>query len=152
MNARRFSAPVRKIGINFAVDVPADVSLSFGKRGNIPVAGTVDGFPVRGTLVPVGEGRHRLFLNGELRKGARVGEGDTVEVSVALDTEPRVRPVPAAFAEALEKNWEAKEAWEKMTPSRRNEILAYLNSLKSPEALERNIIKAIDNHLLKRKT
>jgi hypothetical protein len=151
MKARRFSASVYKAGINFAVDVPETVSLGFDICGHIPVVGTVNGLPIRTTLVPVGGGRHRMFLNGEIRKKAGVGDGDTVEIAVELDREPRVQPVPLEFAEALAKNEKAKEAWEKLPPSHKNEILAYLNSLKSPEALKRNVVRAIDNHLLKPK-
>lgn len=148
MKPRQFSAAIYKIDINFAVDVPLKVSLAFEKRGNIPVAGTVNGLPLKATFVPVGEGRHRLFLNGETRKALNVGEGDTVEVSISLDTEPRIRPMPPEFQEALNKNNEAKDAWEKLSPSHQKEILSYLNHLKGPESLKRNVDKAIKNHLL----
>jgi hypothetical protein len=148
MKPQQFSARIYKIGINFAVDVPPKVSLAFKKRGNIPVAGMVNGLQQKATLVPVGEGRHRLFLNGETRKALNVGEGDTVEVSVSLDTEPRIRPMLPEFQEALDKNNEAKDAWEKLSPSHQKEILSYLNHLKSPESLKRNVDKAIKNHLL----
>jgi hypothetical protein len=148
MKPRQFSATIYKIGINFAVDVPPEVSLAFGMRGNVPVAGTVNGLPLNATFVPVGEGRHRLFLNGETRKALNVGEGDTVDVSISLDTEPRIRPMPPEFQEALDNNKEAKDAWEKLSPSHQKEILSYLNNLKSPESLKRNVDKAIKNHLL----
>jgi hypothetical protein len=148
MKSQRFFATIYKIGINFAVDVPPEVSMAFGTRGSVPVVGMVNGLPLKATLVPMGKGRHRLFLNGETRKALGVGEGDTAEVSVSLDTEPRIRPMPPEFQEALDKNIEAKDAWEKLSPSHQKEILSYLNHLKSPEALKRNIDKAIKNHLL----
>jgi hypothetical protein len=151
MKARRFSAPVYKTGINFAVDVPVEVSEGFKKRGHVPVAGTLNGIPTRSTLVPIGGGRHRLFVNGEIRKKASVGEGDSVEIYLALDEEPRKLPMPPEFREALERNEKAGEAWEKMAPSHRKEILAYLNSLKSPDTLKRNVERAINEHLLKNK-
>ncbi|BAI61653.1 hypothetical protein MCP_1581 [Methanocella paludicola SANAE] len=148
MKAERFSRKIYKTGINFAVDVPHEVSKAFGMRGNIPVTGSVNGVPLKATLVPVGQGRHRLFLNGDTRKALGAGEGDTVEVSVSIDKEPRTRPVPPMFREALDKDPDAKAAWDKLPPSRKKEILAYLNNLKSPESLKRNIDKAIKNHLV----
>lgn len=148
MKSERFSATIYKTGINYAVDVPHDISMAFGKRGNIPVSGSVNGLPLRATLVPLGEGRHRLFLNGETRKALGAGEGDTVEISVAIDKVPRTMPVPPMFQEALDKDPEAKAAWEKLPPSRKKEILAYLNNLKNPDSLKRNIEKAIKNHLV----
>ncbi len=148
MKAERFSALIYKIDINYAVDVPHHVSKAFGIRGNIPVKGSINGLPLRATLVPIGEGRHRLFLNGETRKALGAGEGDTVEVSVGIDMEPRTRPIPPMFQEALDKDPGAKAAWDKLPPSHKKEILAYLNNLKSPESLKRNIDKAIRNHLV----
>ncbi len=148
MKAVRFSAALYRIGINYAVDVPVSVSEAFGKRGNVPVSGTVNGVPLRATLVPIGGGRHRLFLNAVTRKALGVGEGDTVEFSLSLDMESRARPVPPLFQEALNSDPEAKAAWEKLTPSRRKEILAYLNNLKSPESLKHNVEKVIKNHLV----
>jgi hypothetical protein len=140
-----------KTGINFAVDVPEEVSGGFKKRGHVPIVGTLNGVPIKATLVPVGGGRHRLFINGEMRKKANVGEGDRVEISLALDEEPRTLPMPPEFHEALDSNKKAIEAWKKMPPSHQKEILAYLNSLKSPEALKRNVERAINSHLLKTK-
>ena len=48
-----------------------------------------------------------------------------------------------ALREALEENPQAKAAWEALSPSRRREILSYLNFLKTPAALERNVQKTI---------
>lgn len=52
-------------------------------------------------------------------------------------------PIPRELREALEKNKDAKDAFEEMPPSHQREILAHLNSLKSPEAINKNIGKAI---------
>ncbi len=147
MKVERFSAKIYKTGINYAVDVPRDISIAFGIRGNIPVTGSVNGLPLKATLVPVGQGRHRMFLNGETRKALGAGEGDTVDISVAVDKEPRTRPVPPLFQEALDRDPDAKAAWDRLPPSHQKEILAYLNNLKSPESLKRNVEKAIKNHL-----
>ena len=53
--------------MNVALDVPAQVSDAFGMRGHVPVVGTADGAELTATLVPVGGGRHRLFLNRSVR-------------------------------------------------------------------------------------
>lgn len=151
MKPQKFSATIYKIGINYAVDVPLDVSLAFNMRCHIPVAGTLNDYTLKATLVSVGEERHRLFINREMRNLAGVGEGDAVEVSVSLDTEPRTLPMPREFQEVLERNKEAKDAFEKLPQSHQKEILVYLNSLKNPETLKRNVEKAINSHLLSKK-
>jgi len=142
---KRFSATIFKHGINPCVDVPQEVSQAFGIRGNIPVLGTLNGQPFRATLVPLGGGHHRLYINGEMRKAARVDTGDEVTITVDLDPQPQARApaIPPALTQALESNPEAKAAFEALTPSRRKEILAYLNYLKRPDSVQRNVDKVI---------
>ena len=141
--AEQFSARIYKLGINPCVDVPQEVSQAFAKRGYIPVRGKLNGFPIRATLVPMGGGRHRLFLNGAMRKQANVGVGDLVSLVLEVDVQSRLVSVPAEFAAALEEHAAAKVAFARLTPSRQKEILAYLNWVKQPETLKRNIDKVI---------
>jgi hypothetical protein len=141
--AMQFTARIDKVGINPCVDVPESVSQAFGLRGSIPVQGTVDGHEFRSTLVPLGGGRHRLYINTAMRKGAGVDVGDTVTIEVELDTKPRMLPEPAQLSRALRDNPAAQTAWDALTPSRRKEILSYLNWLKRPESLQRNVEKTL---------
>jgi hypothetical protein len=142
-----FSAKIYKIGVNPFVEVPESVSGCLKKTGYIPVTGTLNGFPIRATLVPVENGRHRLYINTEMRKKANVTVGDLIHLTLTLDTEPREVPMPTAFAAALEINEKAKAAFEKLSTSHQKEILTYLNYLKKPETLERNIGKVIKSLL-----
>ena len=138
-----FSAVIGKVGVNPCVDVPESVSSCLKESGYIPVAGALNGFPIRATLVPIGNGRHRLYVNAEMRKRAGVAVGDLIHVALALDTKSRDAPMPKAFAAALESNEKAKAAFEKLSSSRKKEILVYLNFLKKPETLKRNIAQVI---------
>jgi uncharacterized protein YdeI (YjbR/CyaY-like superfamily) len=83
-----------------------------------------------------------------MRKKANVTVGDLIHLALTLDTKPRHAPMPQAFAAALESNKKAKAAFEKLPPSHQKEILVYLNYLKKPETLKRNVEKVI-NFLLK---
>jgi hypothetical protein len=139
----RFSATIFKVGINPCVDAPARVSAALVRQGYIPVAGTINGQPFKAGLVSLGNGRHRLYINGEMRKAAGVDTGDRITVILDYDPRPRKLPVPRPFAQALEVNPKAKQVWENLTASRRKEILNYLNNLKSPESLARNITRVI---------
>jgi hypothetical protein len=141
--AEHFSARVYKLGINPCVDVPKEVSQAFAKRGYIPVRGALNGSPIRATLVPMGGGRHRLFLNGEMRKQANVSVGDLVSLVLEMDDQSRTVPMPPEFALALEKHEAAKVAFAQLSPSHQKEILAYLNWVKRPETLKRSIDKVI---------
>ena len=52
--------------------------------------------------------------------------------------------VPKALKEVLEVDKKSRDAWGKLASSRRSEILAYLNSLKTSESLERNVRKVLE--------
>ena len=135
---------IYKVGINPVVDIPDDVSASFG-RGNIPVKGILNKTQFIATLVPVAGAHHRLHINGALRRTAGVGPGDRVEISVEYDPEPRVEPIPSTFALALDKNPQAKAVFDGFPPSHQREILQYLNYLKKPETLERRVRGLIED-------
>lgn len=138
-----FSATIRKIGINPYVEAPEHVSQFFGSRGYVRVAGALNGVAIRATLVPTGNGRHRLYVNGDMRKKANVKVGDVVNLSLKLDTKPRELIVPKVLVDALERNEKARTEWKKLQPSHRKEILDYLNYLKKPESLKRNVEKVV---------
>ena len=139
---KSFREIIRIIGINPYVSVPAAVSRSFSIRGNIPVRAKIDGHFFPATLVPVGGGRHRLYLHGGMRKKAKAEVGDRVAVDLTYDPRSRMPPIPKALAKFL-KTTEYKKAWNGLTPSRRKEILRYLGFLKSEISLKRNVEKVL---------
>ena len=115
--------------MNVALDVPAEVSDAFGLRGHVPVVGTADGAELTATLVPVGGGRHRLFLNGAVRTAIGKGAGDSVEIRIRLDRSDRTPETPSDLQEALAGGG-ASAAWEALAPSRRKELLVWLADAK----------------------
>lgn len=142
-----FSAKVGKIDINPYVEVPDRILVKLqqeaGKeKGPIPVKATLEGKPFLVNVVRY-RGIWRLYLNTPIRQAANVDVGDQVTVGLEFDNAPRTVPAPRKFMLALSKNKQAKVAFEKLAPSRQKEILRYLNSLKQPETLERNIEKVI---------
>jgi hypothetical protein len=146
-NMQRFSAKVGKIDINPYVEVPDDILQKLQQdakkeRGPLPVKGTLQGKPFSTTVVKF-RGMWRLYLNTPMRQAANVDVGDQVTISVQFDKTPPKVPMSRKFALALSKNQTAKDAFQKLAPSRQKEILRYLNSLKQAETLERNIEKVI---------
>ncbi len=115
--------------MNVAVDVPGSVSEAFGMRGHVPVVGTADGRELTATLMPVGDGRHRLFLNSAVRSAIGKGVGDSVEVRIRLDHSDRTPETHPDLHEALAEGG-ATAAWEALAPSRRKECLVWLDDAK----------------------
>lgn len=146
---KRFSAHLEIIGINPFVHLPEKVLQAVvrqaGKdKGPIRVRGTINGDPYRQTLLRY-KGEWRLYVNGIMLKNSPKRIGEKIIVEVEFDPEDKkIEPHPKLVA-ALRKNRSATEAWDKLTPSRRWEIVRYIGSLKAEETVDRNIKRAIDH-------
>lgn len=146
-----FAAVIQVIGINPYVLVSAEraARLKAGWRKPMPVVAWINGQPTEGwriNMMPVGDGNFYLYLHGNVRKVSKTGVGDTVEIRVKFDPNYKngpMHPMPDWFSIPLFKNAAAKKGWDALTPSRQKEILRYLAGLKSDEARERNIAKAL---------
>ena len=81
-----------------------------------------------------------------MRRASQTKVGDLGGGDVELDTAYRngpMHPIPAWFRVPLARNTKAVKAWDALIPSRKKEILRYFSWLKSPEARERNVARAI---------
>jgi hypothetical protein len=142
-----FSGTIHIIGINPFVTPPAPVLEELFRQarktqGPIPVRGRLNGKVFTQTLVKY-RGLWRLYLNTQMRKDAGVGVGDRATVVIEFDPSPRVTPMHPKLAQALSKNPAAKAAFSRHPPSHQREILRYLHSLKSTDAIERNVEKVV---------
>ena len=142
-----FTTKIGKIGINPVVEPPEKVLNAIfanaGKdKGAIRVRGTINGADLRQTLVRF-RGEWRLYINGEMCRSAGVGVGDTVTIVLEYDSEPRVDIEPERLTAALAGDPKAREAFDALPSSRRREIISYLGSLKTDEALTRNLERVL---------
>ena len=132
------------------IAVPFDVSEVWGVRGQLPVKGTINGFPYRTTIQP-SEGRHYLTFNKLLQAGAGARAGDTVSVMMERDTEERVVEAPTELAKAFRSNKGAKALWDKLAYTHRKEFARWISEAKQEETRERRAAKAV-RMLLTKKT
>jgi len=147
----RFRARIEIKGINpyIRVDAEQAARLKPKWRKPMPVRIQVNRKPVvpwRINLMPVGDGSFYLYLHGEVRKASGTGVGDVVSVTVAFDGDYKggpADPMPPRFGGELKRNRAAQRGWERLPPSRQKEILRYLARLKSTEAQQRNVEKAL---------
>ena len=148
---KSFKAEIQIIGINPYVLVPAGVlKMVFAEagkdKGAIPVKISLDGHSFIQTLVKY-SGKWRLYLNTPMRQAAGKDVGDTIEVKIEFDPVERANPVHPKLQKALLKNVKAKEVFDSLAPSRRKEIIRYINNLKTEDSVNKNIEKAILNLL-----
>lgn len=125
------------------INVPFDVEQTFGTRGRVPVRGTLNGAPFRGSLFRMGGDCHFMVVNRHLREAAGVRGGETVPVVMERDDEPRVIEPPADFARALKGSMEAWAVWDKLSFTHRREHVEHIEEAKRPETRQRRIEKSV---------
>jgi hypothetical protein len=123
------------------IPVPREVVESFnsGKKPRVKV--TLNGFSYRTTVAAYGD-IFMLPLSQERRAAAGVKAGDSVLVTLELDTEPRVVELPDDLARALEAAG-VREAFERSSFTNRKEFARQVDSAKSPGTRARRIQKII---------
>ena len=126
-----------------AVNAPFDVKEVFGTIARVPVRGTINGFPFRSSLMPMG-GCHFMAVNRSMREGASCKAGDTVSVVMERDTAPRVVEVPAVLKKALAKDKTAQANWKKYSFSNQKEMALAITGAKQEETRTRRLARIMD--------
>ena len=139
----RFAAKIEVVGVNPCVRVPARITRVFGKRGYVPVVVHLQRGTVPSTLVPLGGGVHRLYINGVMLRQTDARPGDRLAIGLELDTGDRRLKTPDQLSSALVARPLAQARWKALTPSKRKEIIRYLESGKSSETRSRNATKLL---------
>jgi hypothetical protein len=127
---------------NTFIVIPFDVEQTFGTRARVPVRGTINGYPFRTSISPYG-GKHYLPVNKALRAGAKAARGDSVDIVMERDDEPRVVRPPADLARALKANPAAHARWRQLSYTHRKEYARAVEEAKKPETRLRRIEKTI---------
>jgi hypothetical protein len=107
-----------------------------------PVLATVNGYSWRTSVTRMG-GEFLVGLNRAVRDSARVEAGDTVTLVLELDTAPREVEVPAALAQALEHDPQAKAAYDGMAFTHRKEYARWIEEAKREETRDRRVTQAL---------
>jgi hypothetical protein len=148
MAGYKFKAVIEIIGVNPFVYIPENILENIFKqagknKGFIPVEGTINNNPYKQTLVKY-KGLWRLYINTTMLKDSPNRIGEKIEITITFDPIKRaINPHPKLL-DALEKNIEAKNVFDKLSPSKRKEIIRYISFLKSEASIDRNVKRAID--------
>ncbi|CAN5819893.1 hypothetical protein BH11BAC3_BH11BAC3_29600 [soil metagenome] len=140
----KFKTTILKFGNNTGIEVPPDIieKLAAGKKP--PIVITLNKYTYRSTVAVMG-GKFLISLSAENRKNANVKGGDTLEIELTLDTEPRTVELPVEFKKELDKNKIAKAAFEKLSPSKKKAIVVAINEAKTAETKIKRIEKTINS-------
>jgi hypothetical protein len=135
----KFGSKGEKTGWTYLV-VPAHQAdqLSPGKKTGFRVTGKIDGVPVTSVaLLPMGEGNFILALNAALRKKLAKPVGETVTLSLKVET--REQPLCADLLECLADEPLARERFEALTPGHRRYFSKWVEEAKLPETRAKRI-------------
>jgi hypothetical protein len=139
----KFQATIQQSGKTATgIQVPPEIVSGLGSSKRPAVSVTINGYTYRSTVAPMG-GVFMLPVSAEVRERAGVAAGDEVDVTLELDTAPREVTPPPDFAEALDHDAEAKQAFEKMSYSHKQQYVQSIESAKTAETRQRRIANAI---------
>jgi hypothetical protein len=139
-----FSARIYKQWIMRCVDVPRDISKSLRQRAgenptHIPVVGQVEGLPLKSTLSSRGGGAYRLHIHSNIWRKLRIDAGDTVEVMLQVDAEPRDPSLPHDLAGGLADEPRALVIFNSLTPALRRQIVRCVDMAKHASTRDKRI-------------
>jgi len=129
------------------VEFPYDVKKELETGGRVPVRAAFDGHPYRGSLAPMGKGRHIIGILKEIRGKIGKDIGDMVHVVITRDVEERVVQIPDELRAALAKNLRAKTAFEKLSYSHRKEYAEWVAEAKKAETRLARATKTVETLL-----
>jgi hypothetical protein len=122
---------------------PYDTEKEFGTKGRVPIQATFDGVPYTGSLVKYGQPQHMLGLLKSIREQIGKGPGDTIEVVLWKDDEPRVVEIPSAFKTAM-KQAGVLAAFDKLSYTHRKEYCRWITEAKKEETRAARLVKGIE--------
>ena len=139
----KFRTTILAAGKNITgIQVPDEVVASLGSSRKPAVKVTLNGYTYRNTIAVMG-GRFMVGVSAEVREKSGVKGGDTLDIDIVLDTEPRVLDVPADFAKALAAEPAAQAAFDKLSYSNKGRHTMPIEEAKAPETRARRIEKSV---------
>lgn len=118
--------------------LPFNAAKIWGKRGQMRVQGTINGFAFTATLFPDGQGHHFLIVNKKMLGGGKTAAGLTAKFRLQPDTTPRITvSPPTELVRELGQSKRLLKYFESLSPSRRHEIAKWIAQCKTPEARKR---------------
>lgn len=124
--------------------VPFSVEEAFGSKARVSVSGTINGFPFRNSLLPMGDGTHRMAVSREMQAGAKAIAGDTVKVTMEVDRGERTVEVPKELEQALKKNKKAAEFFASLSYSHKKAYTDWVGGAKQDATRESRAVKSVE--------
>jgi Bacteriocin-protection, YdeI or OmpD-Associated/Domain of unknown function (DUF1905) len=138
----KFKAKIIPSGNATGVEIPARVMKALGPGARPLIAITINGHSWR-SRVALMRGQCLVGISAANRAASGIAEGDLVEVSLELDTEPRIVPEPPDLAKALKGDANARAAFDRLPFGLKRKHVAAIEEAKSSEVRQRRIAKLV---------
>lgn len=139
MSGINFKAKVSTAGALTIVRLPKDASAQLPSRGQVMVAGTINGTPFRMPLEPDGDWSHWFAVDKDMLRAIHVAVGDTVELTIEPTKEWIEPEVPDDLRKAVAASPVASALWQQITPMARWEWVRWTRSTNSAETRKRRV-------------
>jgi Bacteriocin-protection, YdeI or OmpD-Associated/Domain of unknown function (DUF1905) len=124
------------------IRVPPEIVAGLGTSKRPAVRVTINGYTYRSTVAPMG-GEFMLPVSAEIRERAGVAAGDEVDVDIELDAAPREVTVPPDFADALDRDADARRFFDGLSYSNKRRHVLSIEEAKTAETRQRRIANAV---------
>jgi hypothetical protein len=138
----RFSATVEPAGNATGVEVPAAVVNAPGSGRRPEVVLSIGGHTWRSRVASM-DGRFIVGISAANRAASGIAQGDVVEVGLRLDAEPRVAAEPPNLADALDRDPQARAAFDRLPYGLKRKHVRAVEDAHRPQTRQRRIAKLI---------
>lgn len=136
-----FSARIQDAAPAWFVEVPNELVATFGAGKRPPLKVTCHGVQTR-TRVAVYGGRSIIGFTRAVREEMGLQAGETVELMLELDDQPRAVELPSDFAAALSADPVAEAAFARLSFTNQKEYVEWLSGAKRAETRQRRLAQA----------
>ena len=126
------------------IQVPDEIVEKLGAGKRPPVSVTINDYSYPSTIAVMG-GMFMLPVSAEVRQNAKVQAGETIEVTLQLDVQPREVDLPDDFQKALNSNQIARTFFETLSNSNKKRFVIPIEQAKTDETRNKRIEKAISD-------
>jgi len=140
----KFTTTIQGSGNKTGIVVPEQVVTALGAGNRPPVVVSINGKSYRSSIAAMG-GQNLISLSAANREFVGVDAGDTVDVDLELDTQPRIVEVPEDLAAAMATEPAAQEFYATLSYSAQRRYVEPLGEAKTPETRSRRIAKVVED-------
>ena len=146
----KFTTTIQGSGNKAGIEVPQEIVDALGAGRKPPVVVMINGASYRSSIAVMG-GRNMIGVSAANRELTGASAGDTVEVDVEVDTQPRVVEVPEDLAAALDLEPAAKAFYAALNYSSQRRFVEPLADAKTAETRSRRVAKVVADLLAGKK-